>query len=95
MTDQALYGTMVSSSSNDQLVLHGLMTRACAKKFRDSFQALVQDVQALIGDTRGIQGLNHDETTLHTLIQVIEKSEVVEVQSGPSISEDPSLFISR
>ena len=72
-------GSKASSSRNVQLVPSGPMIRARAKKFRESFQALVCDVQTEVGNPRGIRDLEHDETALHMLIQVINASEVEEV----------------
>ena len=60
------------------------MTRARAKEFRESFQVLVRDVQDQVGDIRVIQEVDQDETTLYTLIQVIDTSEGGEVQSSSS-----------
>lgn len=37
MADQALQGSTIPHSSNDQLVLHGPLTRDHAKKFKESF----------------------------------------------------------
>ena len=50
------------------------MIRARAKKFRESFQILFRDVQAQIGDTRAMQGLEDEDTMLYTFIQVINVS---------------------
>ena len=61
---------------NSQFVSNGPITRACAKKVRESFQTLVRDVQIQVNDTSSIQGFEQDETTLHTLIQVVNASEV-------------------
>ena len=53
---QAHQGTMMSNSNDAQVVPSGPMTRAHAKKLRESFQVLLQDVQAQVGYARPIQG---------------------------------------
>ena len=53
----------------------GPITRARAKKLRDSLQALVRDIQAQVGDTHSIQRLYHEDTILYTLIQVMDANE--------------------
>ncbi|XP_071916229.1 uncharacterized protein [Coffea arabica] len=54
----------------------GPVTRARAKKMRESLQALVCTIQERIGDDlKTIEGLENEDSTIHTLLQVDEPSE--------------------
>ena len=63
------------TSSGVQVVLGGPMTRARGKKLKESMQALVCAIHDRVGHANVIQGLEEEETTRYTLIQVIESSE--------------------
>ena len=54
----------------------GPITRARAKKMRDSLQALVCIIQERVrDDLKIIEGLENEDSTIYTLLQVEESSE--------------------
>mgnify|MGYP004722559225 CR=1 FL=1 len=75
MANEAPPRSIIPSSIKEQVVLHGPMTIARAKKLRESFQTLARDVQAQVGDMKTIQGLGHEDTMLYTLIELIDSSD--------------------
>ena len=61
--------------SNDPVrVPLGPVTRARAKRFKESLQTLVRNVQDQQGVHRNIEGLDGDNQVVYTMIQTHEKS---------------------
>ena len=61
--------------SNDPVrVSLGPITRARAKRFKESLQALVRSVQDQQGVHRDIEGLEGDNQVVYTMIQAHEES---------------------
>ena len=65
------------SSNSVQVVSSGLMTKARAKKLKESMQALVCDVQDQVGHANDIPGLENEDYTLYSLIQVLDAKDEV------------------
>ena len=76
MADRTPQGSDVLNWSDIQLVPSGPITRAHTKKLWESFQTLVWNVQMQVGVPSSNQGLEQDDSTLYTLIQVVDESEV-------------------
>ena len=63
------------NSSNDPIrVPLDPVTRARTKRFKESFQALVRNVQNQQGVYRNIEGLDGDNQVVYTMIQPHEES---------------------
>ena len=62
-------------ASGVQVELGGLMARSCAKKLKESMQALVCAIHDGVDYANAIHGLEKEEAARYTLIQVIESSE--------------------
>ena len=71
-------GAPRTNGDQDQVIRvpSGLITRARAKKMRKSLQALVCTIQERIGDDLKVnEGLENENSTIYTLLQVDEPSE--------------------
>ena len=59
----------------DQMELSGPMTRARAKKLKESMQALVRSIHDGVDLANVTRELEKDEATRYTLVQVVEPNE--------------------
>ena len=78
MSKSLMRGAPRINGDHDQVIQVplGPVTRARAKKMRESLQALVCTIQERIGDDlKTIEGLENEDSTIYTLLQVDEPSE--------------------